>query len=119
MTAALGVYIHWPYCAKICPYCDFNVFRDRGRKDEQAALFAAIADDLRAQRELTGDRRLVSIFLGGGTPSLMDPAWAAELICLARMLWSPDDPVEVTLEANPTDAEAGHFAAFAQAGVDQ
>ena len=119
IKAPLGIYIHWPYCAKICPYCDFNVFRDRGRKDEQAALFAAIADDLRAQRELTGDRRLVSIFLGGGTPSLMDPAWAAELITIARSLWSPDDPVEVTLEANPTDAEAGHFAAFAQAGVDR
>ena len=118
VKAPLGIYIHWPYCAKICPYCDFNVFRDRGRKDEQAALFAAIADDLRAQRELTGERRLVSIFLGGGTPSLMDPAWAAELIALARSLWSPDDPVEVTLEANPTDAEADHFAAFAQAGVD-
>ena len=117
--APLGIYIHWPYCAKICPYCDFNVFRDRGRKAEQAELFAAIADDLRAQRELTGDRRLVSIFLGGGTPSLMDPAWAAELIALARALWSPDDPVEVTLEANPTDAEADHFAAFAQAGVDR
>ena len=115
----LGLYIHWPYCAKICPYCDFNVFRDRGRKAEQAELFAAIADDLRAQRELTGGRRLVSIFLGGGTPSLMDPAWAAELIALARSLWSPDNPVEVTLEANPTDAEADHFAAFAQAGVDR
>lgn len=117
--APLGIYIHWPYCAKICPYCDFNVFRDRGRKDEQTALFAAIADDLRAQHKLTGDRRLVSIFLGGGTPSLMDPAWAAELISLARSLWTPDDPVEVTLEANPTDAEADHFAAFAQAGVDR
>ncbi|MBT9473562.1 MAG: radical SAM family heme chaperone HemW [Pseudomonadota bacterium] len=115
----LGLYIHWPYCAKICPYCDFNVFRDRGRQDEQAALFHAIADDLRAQRELTGERRLVSIFLGGGTPSLMDPAWAADLIALARSLWSPDEPVEVTLEANPTDAEAGRFTAFAQAGVDR
>ena len=58
----LGLYIHWPYCAKICPYCDFNVFRDRGRKAEQAELFAAIADDLRAQRELTGGRRLVLRF---------------------------------------------------------
>jgi putative oxygen-independent coproporphyrinogen III oxidase len=117
--APLGVYIHWPYCAKICPYCDFNVFRDRGRQAEQAQLFAAIADDLRAQRELTGPRPLASIFLGGGTPSLMDPAWAAELIALAKTLWSPDGAVEVTLEANPTDAEAGRFAAFAQAGVDR
>jgi oxygen-independent coproporphyrinogen-3 oxidase len=117
--APLGVYIHWPYCAKICPYCDFNVFRDRGRQAEQAELFAAIADDLRAQRELTGPRPLASIFLGGGTPSLMDPAWAAELIALAKTLWSPDGTVEVTLEANPTDAEAGRFAAFAEAGVDR
>ena len=74
MTAPLGLYIHWPYCAKICPYCDFNVYRDRGRAGEQAALAAAIADDLKAQRELTGGRELVSIFFGGGTPSLMDPA---------------------------------------------
>ena len=117
--APLGVYIHWPYCAKICPYCDFNVFRDRGRQAEQAQLFAAIAEDLRAQRELTGPRPLASIFLGGGTPSLMDPAWAAELIALAKALWSPDGAVEVTLEANPTDAEAGRFAAFAEAGVDR
>ncbi|MDF2901811.1 MAG: coproporphyrinogen oxidase [Phenylobacterium sp.] len=117
--APLGVYIHWPYCAKICPYCDFNVFRDRGRQTEQAQLFAAIAEDLRAQRELTGPRPLASIFLGGGTPSLMDPAWAAELIALAKALWSPDGAVEVTLEANPTDAEAGRFAAFAAAGVNR
>ena len=117
--APLGVYIHWPYCAKICHYCDFNVFRDRGRQAEQAELFAAIADDLRAQRELTGPRPLASIFLGGGTPSLMDPAWAAELIALTKTLWSPHGAVEVTLEANPTDAEAGRFAAFAAAGVDR
>lgn len=117
MTSDLGLYVHWPYCAKICPYCDFNVFRDRGRGEEQASLFRAILDDLAAQRELTGERRLVSIFLGGGTPSLMDPAWAGELIAAAKRLWSPAEDLEVTLEANPTDAEAGRFAAFADAGV--
>ena len=85
--APLGLYVHWPYCAKICPYCDFNVFRDRGRKDEQAALFAAIADDLRAQRELTGDRRLVSIFLGGGTPSLMAPETVAAILEAVDAAW--------------------------------
>ncbi len=115
----LGVYIHWPYCAKICPYCDFNVYRDRGRREEQAALARAIAADLEAQAALTGERELVSIFLGGGTPSLMDPDWAGELIALARRLWRPSGEVEVTLEANPTDAEAGRFAAFAAAGVDR
>ncbi|WP_312166434.1 radical SAM family heme chaperone HemW [Phenylobacterium sp.] len=119
MTTALGLYIHWPYCAKICPYCDFNVYRDRGRGEEQAALARAIAADLQAQRALTGERELVSIFFGGGTPSLMDPDWAGELIALARRLWTPAGEVEVTLEANPTDAETGRFAGFAAAGVNR
>ncbi|MFZ5668277.1 MAG: radical SAM family heme chaperone HemW [Pseudomonadota bacterium] len=114
----LGVYVHWPYCARICPYCDFNVVRDRGQA-EQAALAAAIVRDLEGQRALTGPRRLVSVFLGGGTPSLMDPAWAAEIVAAARRLWTPDGAVEVSLEANPTDAEAGRFAAFRDAGVNR
>jgi len=113
----LGVYVHWPYCARICPYCDFNVVRDRGRKQEQAALVVAIIADLEAQRALTGPRDMVSVFLGGGTPSLMDPAMAAEIIAAARRLWSATVDLEVTLEANPTDAESDRFAAFAQAGV--
>jgi oxygen-independent coproporphyrinogen-3 oxidase len=114
--APLGVYVHWPYCAKICPYCDFNVVRDR-KQAEQAQLAAAILADLAAQRALTGPRRLVSVFLGGGTPSLMDPAWAADIVATARRLWDPAPDLEVSLEANPTDAEAGRFAAFADAGV--
>jgi putative oxygen-independent coproporphyrinogen III oxidase len=115
----LGVYVHWPYCARICPYCDFNVFKDRGRTDEQAALARAIVADLEAQAALTGPRALTSSFLGGGTPSLMDPAWAAEIIATARRLWTPASDLEVTLEANPTDAEADRFAAFAEAGVNR
>ncbi|OYX35805.1 MAG: coproporphyrinogen III oxidase [Caulobacterales bacterium 32-69-10] len=117
--APLGVYIHWPYCARICPYCDFNVVRDRGRRAEQAALVEAIAADMTAQAAMLGPRRLVSIFLGGGTPSLMEPDDAGRLIALARRLWGEDGPLEVTLEANPTDAEAGRFAAFAAAGVNR
>ena len=115
---SLGVYVHWPYCAKICPYCDFNVVRDR-RQAEQAALADAIVADLTAQRALTGDRRLVSVFLGGGTPSLMDPTWAARIVETAKALWTPEGEVEVSLEANPTDAEAGRFAAFLDAGVSR
>jgi putative oxygen-independent coproporphyrinogen III oxidase len=115
----LGVYIHWPYCARICPYCDFNVFKDRGRVGEQAALAAAIVADLEAQAAITGPRRLVSVFLGGGTPSLMDPAWAAEIVAAARRLWTPAADLEVTLEANPTDAEAARFEGFAAAGVNR
>ncbi|MFD3263664.1 radical SAM family heme chaperone HemW [Phenylobacterium ferrooxidans] len=117
--APLGVYIHWPYCARICPYCDFNVLRDRGRGAEQLALKDAILADLRRQRELTGPRELTSIFLGGGTPSLMDPEWAGEMIALCRSLWTPAPDLEITLEANPTDAEAGRFAGFAAAGVQR
>lgn len=116
---SLGVYVHWPYCARICPYCDFNVFKAAGRGGEQRALKDAILADLRGQRALTGDRDLVSIFLGGGTPSLMDPDWAGEIIKACKALWSPAADLEVTLEANPTDAEAGRFAAFAAAGVDR
>lgn len=115
----IGVYLHWPYCARICPYCDFNVRRERGQVEEQAALAAAMVADLRTQAGLTGPRTLVSVFLGGGTPSLMRPEWAAELIGTARRLWTPASDVEVTLEANPTDAEAGRFAAFAEAGVNR
>jgi putative oxygen-independent coproporphyrinogen III oxidase len=114
----LGVYVHWPYCARICPYCDFNVFKDRGG-EEPAALARAIVADLEAQAALTGPRTLTSVFLGGGTPSLMDPAWAAEIVAAAKRLWSPAPDLEVTLEANPTDAEADRFAAFAAAGVNR
>jgi oxygen-independent coproporphyrinogen-3 oxidase len=115
----LGVYIHWPYCARICPYCDFAVVRDRGRKAEQAALVHAIAMDLTAQAAMIGVRRLVSIFLGGGTPSLMDPDAAGRLIALCRTLWPNGGDIEITLEANPTDAEADRFSAFAAAGVNR
>jgi putative oxygen-independent coproporphyrinogen III oxidase len=112
----LAVYVHWPYCARICPYCDFNVVRDRGQA-EQAALARAITDDLAVQAALTGPRRLVSIFFGGGTPSLMDPRWTADIVAAARRLWPTDTAVEITLEANPTDAEADRFSALAAAGV--
>jgi len=116
--APLAVYVHWPYCARICPYCDFNVVRDRGQA-EQGALARAIAADLQGQADLMGPRRLASVFFGGGTPSLMDPDWAGRIIETARRLWPTDGSVEVTLEANPTDAEAGRFAAFAAAGVQR
>lgn len=116
---AVGVYVHWPYCARICPYCDFNVVRDRGRTQEQAALADAVVADLVAQRALTGDRDLLSIFFGGGTPSLMPPEQVARVIETAKRLWSPAPDLEVSLEANPTDAETDRFAALAAAGVQR
>lgn len=115
----LALYVHWPYCARICPYCDFNVVRDRGRGEEQAALVQAILADMEAQAALTGPRRLASIFFGGGTPSLMAPEAVASVITRARALFPARGPIEITLEANPTDAEAARFAALADAGVNR
>ena len=115
----LALYVHWPYCARICPYCDFNVVRDRGRAEEQAALVEAILADMEALAALTGPRRLASIFFGGGTPSLMAPDAVAAVIDRARSLFPPPGPIEITLEANPTDAEAARFAALSDAGVNR
>ena len=118
-VAPIAVYLHWPYCARICPYCDFNVYRDRGRAEEQARLVEAMLADLSAQAEQVGPRRLASIFFGGGTPSLMEPAAAARLIAAAHSLFPTTDLVEVTLEANPTDAETARYQAFAEAGINR
>ena len=115
----LALYVHWPYCARICPYCDFNVVRDRGRVEEQTALVEAILADMAAQGLLTGPRRLASIFFGGGTPSLMAPEAVAAVIDRARTLFPPRGAIEITLEANPTDAEAARFAALAGAGINR
>ncbi|MDP3801496.1 radical SAM family heme chaperone HemW [Brevundimonas sp.] len=115
----VALYVHWPYCARICPYCDFNVVRDRGRAEEQAALVQAILADLEAQAALTGPRRLASIFFGGGTPSLMAPEAVAAVIERAKALFPPRGEIEITLEANPTDAEAARFKALADAGVNR
>ena len=117
MRSALGVYVHWPFCARICPYCDFNVYRHRGREGQGLALKAAILQDLEAQSVGLGSRELVSVFFGGGTPSLMEPEWIAEILQACRRLWPTAADIEVTLEANPTDAEAARFEAFAAAGV--
>jgi oxygen-independent coproporphyrinogen-3 oxidase len=115
----LGVYIHWPYCARICPYCDFNVVRARGRIEEEAALVEAILADMAAQASMIGPRDLVSIFFGGGTPSLMPPEAVARVVETARRLWPGEGPVEIVLEANPTSAEADRFAGFRDAGVER
>ncbi|QTC90952.1 radical SAM family heme chaperone HemW [Brevundimonas goettingensis] len=115
----VAVYVHWPYCARICPYCDFNVVRDRGRTEEQAGLVAAILTDLEAQADLLGTRRLASIFFGGGTPSLMPPEAVASVVEAIHARFPASHPVEITLEANPTDAEAAHFAALAEAGINR
>ena len=113
----MALYVHWPYCARICPYCDFNVVRERGRVEEQARLVEAIIADIEAQSHLLGPRKLASVFFGGGTPSLMAPDAVARILDTAKGLFSPVANMEVSLEANPTDAEAGRYQALADAGV--
>jgi putative oxygen-independent coproporphyrinogen III oxidase len=117
MTAPLAIYIHWPFCRSKCPYCDFNS-HVRERIDARAWTNALIAD-LDRQVELAPDREVVSIFFGGGTPSLMPPDTAAALIERVKHHWRTAPGLEITLEANPNSAEAQRFAGFAAAGVNR
>jgi putative oxygen-independent coproporphyrinogen III oxidase len=113
----LGIYIHWPYCAAICPYCDFNVYRARGQ--DSAPLVDAIVRDLVFWREQTGPRQIASIFFGGGTPSLMKPKEVEVLIETCAQLWGLGTEVEITLEANPNDAEAAQFRDLRSVGIER
>ena len=113
----LGIYIHWPFCAAICPYCDFNVYKARGR--DTSPLVRAILADLAYWREQTGPRLVTSIFFGGGTPSLMNPRDVATMIETCAQLWGLEDGVEIALEANPTDAEAAKFSDLRLAGIER
>ena len=116
--AFLSLYVHWPYCSRICPYCDFNVTRDRGQAS-QRTLFDAILRDMQTQAEGLGPRKLASVFFGGGTPSLLPPDWVAELIAQAKQLFPYTDDIEITLEANPTDAEISRYQGFRAAGINR
>ena len=113
--AALGLYVHWPYCARICPYCDFNVYRARGADAE--ALTRAMLADLDRWRARTGPRRLSSLHFGGGTPSLMAPDAVAAVIARADALWGFEPGAEIGLEANPK--EAGRLAGLKHAGISR
>jgi putative oxygen-independent coproporphyrinogen III oxidase len=113
----LAVYIHWPFCRSKCPYCDFNS-HVREAVDEQVWTGALIAD-LDRQAALAPEHEVVSMFFGGGTPSLMPPDTAAALIERVKRHWRTAPDLEITLEANPNSAEAERFAGFAQAGVNR
>lgn len=109
--------MHWPFCISKCPYCDFNS-HVRASVD-QAAWRDALLADLAHEAALLPGHRLTSIFFGGGTPSLMEPATVAALIAAARAHWPASDDLEITLEANPNSAEAARFADLACAGVNR
>ena len=113
----LALYIHWPFCISKCPYCDFNSHvREQIDHDAwQAALLA----DMRYEHQVSQNRRISSIFFGGGTPSLMPPRLVAKLIEEADALWGLEERCEITLEANPSSVEASRFSDLASAGVNR
>lgn len=113
----LGLYIHWPYCESKCPYCDFNSFV--AKSVDVDAFAKAYAKELLRYHQLTANHQLVSIFFGGGTPSLMPPTLTKAIIAQAFSLWSHNEGIEITLEANPSSVEAGKFSEFRKAGVNR
>jgi oxygen-independent coproporphyrinogen-3 oxidase len=114
----LSLYVHLPWCLRKCPYCDFNSHESRTAIDEPAYLAALIAD-LEAALPQIWNRPVVSVFIGGGTPSLMRAETADALLAAIRMRLPLHPGAEITLEANPGTAEAAKFAAFREAGVNR
>lgn len=119
MSAAPGfaIYIHWPFCKSKCPYCDFNS-HVRERIDQQRWR-AALVRELDHYADLTRGRTVTSVFFGGGTPSLMEPATAGAVLDRIAERWSVAPGLEVSLEANPTSVEADKFRAFRSAGINR
>jgi len=116
-TPALGVYVHWPYCARICPYCDFNVYKNRDI--DAARWLAALTRDLDYWAGQIDGRPLTSLYFGGGTPSLAPPEIIEGVIAACENLWGFEPDAEITLEANPTDAEQSRFEEFSRLSVNR
>jgi putative oxygen-independent coproporphyrinogen III oxidase len=117
LDPGFALYIHWPFCKSKCPYCDFNSHVRDGI--EQGRWRSALLAELDHAAGETAGRRVTSVFFGGGTPSLMEPATVAALLDRTASRWIMAEDVEVTLEANPTSVEAARFAALRQAGVNR
>jgi len=115
----LSLYVHWPWCVRKCPYCDFNSHALGDARPELAYVDALLSDLDRELSRCDRDRPVISVFIGGGTPSLMSGAAVARLLdgIRARTLLPPD--AEVTLEANPGAVDASHFSAYREAGVNR
>lgn len=113
-----GIYIHWPFCAAKCPYCDFNS-HVRHQKVDQVRFTAAFLQEMERMRALSGPKTVTSIFLGGGTPSLMDPSTVGALLDGVAKYWTMPRGIEITMEANPTSVEADRFRGYRAAGVNR
>ena len=115
---AFGVYIHWPFCLSKCPYCDFNSHVRREPIDEQRYV-RAFAAEIAATAARVPDRTVSTIFFGGGTPSLMQPATIAGVLDAVAKHWRVAPDAEITIEANPTSVEAARFRGYRTAGVNR
>lgn len=113
-----GVYVHWPFCRAKCPYCDFNSHVRRNPPDQQRFL-AAYRREIAHMRTLTGPQNAQTVFFGGGTPSLMEPALVAGILEAINAAWPLVADAEISLEANPTSVEAANFAGYGAAGVNR
>jgi oxygen-independent coproporphyrinogen-3 oxidase len=113
-----GVYVHWPFCLSKCPYCDFNSHVRRGEIDEDRFV-EAFSVEIAHRAALAPGREVRSIFIGGGTPSLMSPSTVEAILRQIARHWSLAKDVEITLEANPTSVEASRFKGFKAAGVNR
>jgi putative oxygen-independent coproporphyrinogen III oxidase len=116
--AAFGVYVHWPFCLSKCPYCDFNSHVRHAAVDE-ARFARAFAREIETTAARAPGRTVSSIFLGGGTPSLMQPKTVGAILDAIGKHWHVASDVEVTLEANPTSVEATRFRGYRTAGVNR
>jgi putative oxygen-independent coproporphyrinogen III oxidase len=115
---AFGVYVHWPFCLSKCPYCDFNSHVRHAAIDEER-FTRAFAREIETTAARVPGRQVSSIFLGGGTPSLMKPQTVGTILDTIGKHWRVAPDVEVTLEANPTSVEATRFAGYRAAGVNR
>ena len=117
-AAGFGVYIHWPFCAAKCPYCDFNSHVRHGGVD-QAAFVDGYRREVDHARQLVGPRDVSSIFIGGGTPSLMTPRSLETILSAVDAAWSITADCEVTIEANPTSVETARLQDYRKLGVNR
>src|ERR1041384_6499237 len=118
MNAPFAVYVHWPFCLSKCPYCDFNSHVRHGGVDE-ARFVHAYEREIASTAELTGAREVSSVFFGGGTPSLMQPASVQAILDAIDKHWGIALGAEITLEANPSSVEAARFRGYRAAGVNR
>jgi oxygen-independent coproporphyrinogen-3 oxidase len=113
-----GVYVHWPFCASKCPYCDFNS-HVRHQPVDQERYVRAFEREIAHMAARTPGRTVTSIFFGGGTPSLMRPQTVGALLDALAGAWNVDAGAEITLEANPTSVEAERFQGYRAAGINR